>query len=170
VQRELLELERPLDGKRRDLEALLVELAVHRDAGHRIVFTNGCFDVIHAGHVVYLRDAKAQGDVLVVAINDDDGVRALKGDGRPVYALDDRVLILAELECVDYVTSFGEPTVARLLEALRPDLYVKGGDYRPEEIAERDVLQRLGIEVRVLAHRPGLSSTAVLERQGRGGA
>lgn len=164
VQREILARERSLDGKIRTLEELLVEIAVHREAGQRIVFTNGCFDVIHAGHVTYLREAKRQGDVLVVAVNDDAQVRTQKGPERPIYPLADRLDILSELQCVDYITSFAEPTVRELLHALRPEVFVKGGDYRPEEINEYATVQELGLELRILAERPGLGSTGVIER------
>jgi rfaE bifunctional protein nucleotidyltransferase chain/domain len=148
-----------------------VELAVHREAGHRIVFTNGNFDVIHAGHVSYLREAKVlagDGGVLVVAINADEQVRVQKGAGRPVYPASDRVEILGEMQCVDFVTVFDEPTVDDLLRRIQPDVYVKGGDYKPNEINEYDTARKLGIEVRVLAHRPGLGSRHVIERLRRG--
>jgi D-beta-D-heptose 7-phosphate kinase/D-beta-D-heptose 1-phosphate adenosyltransferase len=164
VQREVLRMQRTLQGKVRELEELLVELAAHREAGHRIVFTNGCFDVIHAGHVAYLREARALGDVLVVGLNSDDGVRCLKGAGRPIYPEAERLEVLSELQCVDYLTVFHELTAHGLLRALRPDVYVKGGDYRPEDIKEYDLVQELGLELRVLAHRPGLSSSKVIQR------
>lgn len=162
VLREILRLEAGLDGKARTLEHLLIELDAHRTGGQRIVFTNGCFDVIHAGHVAYLREAKRQGDVLVVGVNDDAQVSAQKGEGRPVYPLSDRLDILSELLCVDYLVPFSQPTAHALLEAIRPDVYVKGGDYKPEEINEWDVVQRLGLDLRLLAHRPGLGSTQVI--------
>ena len=164
VQREVLRQERTLGGKLRSLRELLVEVTVHREAGQRVVFTNGCFDVIHAGHVAYLREAKAQGDVLVVAVNDDAQVRRQKGEGRPIYPIGDRIDILSELQCVDYLTVFAEPTVHELLRAIRPDCYVKGGDYASHEINEYNLVQELGLELRVLAHRPGLGSTQVIER------
>ncbi|MCP3902581.1 MAG: bifunctional heptose 7-phosphate kinase/heptose 1-phosphate adenyltransferase [Planctomycetes bacterium] len=167
VQREILARSRSLSGKVRTVDELLVELAVHREAGHRIVFTNGCFDVIHAGHVTYLRDARQQGDLLVVAVNSDAQVRAQKGEGRPIYAIGDRLDILAELNCVDYLVVFEEPTVDDLLRALRPEVYVKGGDYQPDDINEIAVVRELGLELRVLAHRPGLGSTDVIERMAR---
>jgi len=128
------------------------------------VLTNGCFDVIHAGHVAYLRDAREQGDVLIVGINCDEQVGRMKGQGRPVYGLDDRMAILSELACVDYVVPFGEPTATELIESTRPDLYVKGGDYAVEDISEYPFLMELGIECRVLAHHPGLGSTDIVER------
>ncbi len=170
VQREVLAQTRSLEGKIRDIDDLLVELAVHREAGHRIVFTNGNFDVIHAGHVAYLREARALADeagVLVVAINADEQVRAQKGDGRPVYSSTDRAEILSEMQCVDFVIIFEEPTVDDLLRRIQPDLYVKGGDYKPHEINEYDTAKKLGIEVRVLAPRPGLGSRHVIERMKR---
>ena len=164
VQREVLRQARPLDGKARTLDELLIEVAVHRQAGQTIVFTNGCFDVIHAGHVAYLREARKLGDVLIVAVNSDEQVRAQKGEGRPIYELSDRLDILSELQCVDYVIAFQEATAHDLLRALRPDIYVKGGDYRPEEVNEYDVVQELGLDLRILAHRPGLGSTEVIQR------
>ena len=164
VQREILRQSRTLNGKVRTLEELLVEAAVHRQAQQKIVFTNGCFDVIHAGHVAYLREARRQGDALIVAVNSDEQVRAQKGEGRPVYPLADRLDILGELQCIDYLIAFTEPTVRGLLRALRPDIYVKGGDYRPEDINEYDVVRELGLELRILAHRPGLGSTQVIRR------
>jgi D-beta-D-heptose 7-phosphate kinase/D-beta-D-heptose 1-phosphate adenosyltransferase len=166
VKREILVQSRTLEGKTRTLDELLVEIAVHREAGDRIVFTNGCFDVIHAGHVAYLRETRRLGDLLVVAVNGDDQVRTLKGPNRPIYPIADRLDILSELQCIDYLTVFEEPTVHHLLEAIRPDVYAKGGDYRPEEINEHALVNELGIELRVLAHRPGLGSTEVIERIG----
>jgi D-beta-D-heptose 7-phosphate kinase/D-beta-D-heptose 1-phosphate adenosyltransferase len=164
VHREVLAQERSLQGKIRDLDSLEVELAVHRETGARIVFTNGCFDVIHAGHVAYLREARSVGDMLVVAVNSDEQVQAQKGVNRPVYNIGERLDILSELQCIDYLVEFSDPTVEKLLQRLRPDIYVKGGDYRPEQINEYDLVQELGVELRILAHRPGLSSTSVIER------
>ena len=163
IVREVLRMTSTIEGKVRDRQAMAVELAAHRDAGHRVVLTNGCFDVIHAGHVAYLRDARSQGDVLVVGVNVDDQVHAMKGDGRPVYRLEDRMAILSELACVDFVVAFDEPTAHQLIDELMPDLYVKGGDYAPEEITEYEHLIARGIDCRVLAHRPGLGSTDVID-------
>jgi len=164
VQREVLRHQRGLAGKVRTLDELLVELSAHREAGHRIVLTNGCFDVIHAGHVGYLREARRLGDLLVVAVNSDAEVRNQKGEGRPIYPEADRMLILAEMECVDYVLSFAEPTAHELIRAIRPDVYAKGGDYAPEEINEFALLAEMEIDVQVLAHRPGLGSRHVIEK------
>ncbi len=163
VAQEVLRTHSPAEGKVRSRRDLLLELAAHRDAGHRIILTNGCFDVIHAGHVAYLRDAAAQGDVLVVGLNDDAQVHAMKGAGRPVYPFADRADILSELACVDYVVGFETPTAHELIADVTPDLYVKGGDYSVEEIAEYDLLIERGIKCKVLAHRPGLGSSDIVE-------
>jgi len=143
------------------LEALVTE---SRDRGERIVMTNGCFDVLHAGHVAYLEEAKSLGDRLIVAVNDDASVRRLKGESRPVNVLEDRMLVLAGLAAVDWVVPFSEDTPAALIARILPDVLVKGGDYRPEEIAgAREVLENGG-EVRVLAFRDGHSSSRIIDR------
>jgi D-beta-D-heptose 7-phosphate kinase/D-beta-D-heptose 1-phosphate adenosyltransferase len=164
VQREVLARSQRLGGKIRALDALLVELGVHRTAGHRIVFTNGCFDVLHAGHVAYLAEAKQLGDVLVVAINTDEQVRIQKGEGRPIFSEPDRAEVLSALECVDYVTVFGEPTPHEILDRVKPDVLVKGGDYAPSEVVGREIVEAYGGDVRVLAHRPGLSSSQIVQK------
>ena len=164
VQREVMMQTCGADGKVRLRDELIIELTVHREAGKRIVLTNGCFDVIHAGHVAYLREAKKLGDLLVIGVNCDAQVKLQKGAGRPVYRETERLEILAELQCVDYLTVFDEPTAHELIRAVRPDVYVKGGDYRPEDINEFELVQELGVELRVLAHRAGLGSRNVIER------
>ncbi|MDZ4752899.1 MAG: PfkB family carbohydrate kinase [Phycisphaerae bacterium] len=164
IRRAILGLARPRSGKARSLEDLRVELAVHRDSGKRIVLTNGCFDVIHAGHVAYLREAKQQGDILVLGVNADEEVTRQKGAGRPIFNETERQEILGELLCVDYIVVFPEPTAHELIRAIRPDVYVKGGDYRPEQVNEFDLVRELGITMKLLAHRPGLGSTTIVER------
>ncbi len=135
-----------------------------RNRGEKIVMTNGCFDVLHAGHVSYLEEAKSLGDRLVVAVNDDDSVRRLKGKNRPINGLEDRMLVLAGLAAVDWVVAFSEDTPANLISAVLPDVLVKGGDYKPEEIAgAREVLENGG-EVRVLSFKDGRSSSRIIER------
>ncbi len=147
-----------------DLDTLLALVNEARDRNERIIMTNGCFDVLHAGHVSYLEEAKSLGDRLIVAVNDDDSVRRLKGESRPINALEDRLLVLAGLAAVDWVVPFPEDTPAKLIAAVLPDVLVKGGDYRPEEIVgAREVLQNGG-EVRVLAFRDGHSSSRIIER------
>jgi D-beta-D-heptose 7-phosphate kinase/D-beta-D-heptose 1-phosphate adenosyltransferase len=147
-----------------DVATLQAMLAEARARGERIIMTNGCFDVLHAGHVAYLEEAKSLGDRLVVAVNDDDSVRRLKGASRPINALDDRLLVLAGLAAVDWVVPFSEDTPAKLIAAVLPDVLVKGGDYKPDEIAgAKEVLQNGG-EVRVLAFRDGHSSSRIIDR------
>jgi len=169
VRREIMLRQSPPDRTVRTLDELATELAVHREAGQRIVLTNGCFDVVHAGHVAYLREAANLGDVLVVGVNIDDEVAKQKGPDRPVYPLQQRLDILSEFRCIDYLVAFPEPTAHELIRAVEPDIYVKGGDYRPEEINEHDIVMELGIELQVLGHRPGLSSTSVIERMTQDG-
>lgn len=139
-------------------------VARERGNGARIVFTNGCFDVLHAGHIAYLEEAARLGDVLIVAVNSDSGVRRLKGPDRPVNSQRDRCAVLAALRCVDHVTVFDTDTPAELLRSLRPDLYVKGGDYRPELLPETPVVHGYGGEVRILGYLADRSTSATIER------
>jgi D-beta-D-heptose 7-phosphate kinase/D-beta-D-heptose 1-phosphate adenosyltransferase len=129
-----------------------------------VVFTNGCFDLLHVGHVRYLDAARRRGDCLLVAVNADATVRALKGPGRPVLGLDERMRILAGLASVDYVVAFDEPTPRELLEALRPDVLVKGGDYAIDEVIGRDTVWACGGEVHIVPPVEGLSTTQTVER------
>jgi D-beta-D-heptose 7-phosphate kinase / D-beta-D-heptose 1-phosphate adenosyltransferase len=135
-----------------------------RGRGERIVFTNGCFDILHAGHVAYLEEARALGDRLVVAVNDDASVSRLKGAGRPVNALDRRLRVLSGLAAVDWVVGFTEDTPEALLEALRPDVLVKGGDYRADQVVGAELVRGYGGEVRVLGLVADLSTTAIVQR------
>jgi D-beta-D-heptose 7-phosphate kinase / D-beta-D-heptose 1-phosphate adenosyltransferase len=152
-------------GKRlEDGHAVARWAARARGQGRRIVFTNGCFDIIHRGHVAYLNRAKALGDVLVVAVNDDASVRRLKGRERPINSLDDRIGVLEALSCIDAVVPFGEDTPASLIEAVRPDVFVKGGDYRLDELPEAPLVERLGGEVQLLPLVPDHSTTRIVQR------
>lgn len=136
----------------------------HRREGRSVVFTNGCFDVLHRGHVRYLDQARTLGDVLVVAVNSDNSVRRLKGADRPVNPVEDRVAVLAALACVDHVVVFEEDSPAALIETVRPDVYVKGGDYPPEMVPEAPLVRRLGGQVRTLGYVPDRSTSAIIER------
>ena len=147
-----------------DCDELVRQLAEQRKAGRRIVLTNGCFDVLHRGHTAFLNQAKRLGDVLVVAINSDDSVRRLKGDGRPINPVADRAGVVAALSCVDYVTTFETDTPIPLIERIQPDIYAKGGDYRAEELAETDAVRGYGGDVRILDYLPAHSTTAVVRR------
>jgi D-beta-D-heptose 7-phosphate kinase/D-beta-D-heptose 1-phosphate adenosyltransferase len=145
----------------KELIPLVTEAKIRNE---KVVMTNGCFDVLHAGHVAYLEEAKSLGDRLIVAINDDDSVRRLKGESRPVNRLEDRMLVLAGLASVDWVVPFSEDTPGRVIKEVLPDVLVKGGDYRPDEIAgAKDVLKNGG-EVRVLAFREGQSSSRIIDK------
>jgi D-beta-D-heptose 7-phosphate kinase/D-beta-D-heptose 1-phosphate adenosyltransferase len=152
--------------KLRDRAALVQELQARRALGQRIAFSNGCFDVLHAGHVQYLQDARAQADLLVVGLNSDAGVRALKGAGRPFHDEDARALVLAGLEAVDYVTIFSEPTPLELIHAVRPDVLVKGADYRREAVVGGDFVEACGGRVHLAPLREGFSTTRLLQRLG----
>lgn len=144
------------------LDARLNEL---RRAGARLVFTNGCFDLLHPGHVDLLRRARALGDALILALNDDDSVRRLnKGPGRPVNALEARMYTAAHLECVDIVTSFAEDTPLECIRRVRPRVLVKGGDWPVEAIVGREIVEAEGGTVRSLPLLPGWSTTALIER------
>src|ERR1700687_1989308 len=135
-----------------------------RRQGKRIVFTNGCFDLIHPGHVRYLRAAKRLGDVLVVALNSDASVRRLKGASRPLVPQRDRSEVMAALEMVDYVTVFNEDTPYRLIKVLQPDVLVKGGDWRPDDIVGADIVRARGGVVTSLPFARGYSTTNLAER------
>ncbi|MFJ7749945.1 D-glycero-beta-D-manno-heptose 1-phosphate adenylyltransferase [Arthrobacter sp. NPDC097144] len=145
-------------------DELQARVDADRAAGKRIVLTNGCFDVLHRGHTRYLQQAKALGDVLVVALNGDESVRRLKGPGRPINPVHDRAGVIAALSCVDYVTVFDTDTPIPLIEALRPDIYAKGGDYSPEMLQETRVVRGCGGQVRILDYVADHSTTALVER------
>ncbi|MCP1623501.1 D-beta-D-heptose 7-phosphate kinase/D-beta-D-heptose 1-phosphate adenosyltransferase [Pseudomonas nitroreducens] len=146
------------------LEQLLLAIEDARAHGEKIVFTNGCFDILHAGHVTYLEQARAQGDRLIVATNDDASVTRLKGPGRPINSVDRRMAVLAGLGAVDWVVSFAEDTPERLLSEVRPDVLVKGGDYGVEQVVGADIVKAYGGEVRVLGLVENSSTTAIVEK------
>jgi len=144
-----------------ELEALRLELRGHN---HRIVFTNGVFDILHAGHVTYLEAARAQGDVLVVGLNSDASVTRLKGPERPVNICADRALVLCALRAVDHVVVFDDDTPKRLIEALLPDVLVKGGDYTRDTIVGAEIVETAGGRVVVIPLVEGRSTTDVINR------
>ncbi|MCS6553777.1 D-glycero-beta-D-manno-heptose 1-phosphate adenylyltransferase [Curtobacterium flaccumfaciens] len=147
-----------------DHDELATAVEAARQAGRRVVFTNGCFDVVHRGHTTYLRQARDLGDLLVVALNDDDSVRRLKGPERPINPAEDRAGVLAALACVDLVTVFATDTPIPLIERLRPEVYVKGGDYSPEMLTETEVVRGYGGEVVMVDYVPEHSTSAVVRR------
>lgn len=145
--------------------AQLLEIAkAARAAGKKIVLGNGCFDLLHAGHVRYLRGARSLGDMLVVAINGDRTVRELKGEGRPLMPEGERAEILAAFEVIDYVVTFDERTVSSLLMELRPDVHAKGTDYTPETVPEREIVQGYGGTVAIVGDPKDHSSTEIIGR------
>ena len=151
------------DSKILPREALRQQLANRKRRGERIVFANGCFDTLHAGHVRYLEGASREGDVLVVGVNKDASVRGLKGPGRPVLDENARARLVAALRAVDYVVLFGEGSVEALLEELHPDVHAKGTDYTAETVPERATAARLGIRVAIVGDPKDHSTRGLLE-------
>lgn len=135
-----------------------------RERGERCVFTNGCFDILHVGHIRYLQEARELGDYLVVALNSDQSVRQLKGYPRPFVAQDERAEMIAALESVDYVTIYDELTADKVIRLLRPEIYVKGGDYQPENITEAPAVRAYGGQVVTVTLVQGRSTTRLVER------
>jgi len=132
----------------------------------KLVFTNGCFDIIHAGHVLYLQEARKLGDILIIGLNSDASVKRLKGSDRPVNNEEDRAIVLAALECVDYVIVFEEDTPYNLIKAIQPDVLVKGGDWKEEEIIGGDIVKAKGGSVISLPYWKGHSTTSIIRRLG----
>lgn len=147
-----------------DRDALAERLEKERAAGRQIVFANGCFDVLHVGHVRYIEGAKREGDVLVVAINSDASVRKIKGPCRPILSEDARAQLIAALGVVNYVTIFDEPDVTALLETLRPNVHAKGTDYTVETVPERDTARRLGVRIAIVGDAKEHSTRDLLAR------
>ena len=152
------------EDKIKNSETLAGILAELKHRGKKVVFTNGCFDLLHPGHLHYLGKARALGDLLVVGINSDASVRGLKGEGRPLNPEQDRGLMLAGLTCVDFVTIFPEPEPYRLIHLLKPDVLVKGGDWTPDRINGADLVTLWGGKVFSLPFKPGYSTTKLVEK------
>jgi len=146
------------------LEDLCQQRAIWREQGRRVVFTNGCFDLLHPGHITYLEDAKALGDVLIIGLNDDASIRRLKGETRPINPLQDRAVMLAALKPVDEVVAFSEDTPFNLISTLLPDVLVKGGDYHIDDIVGADVVQATDGQVTTIAFLDGYSSSGLIQR------
>jgi len=160
----LAEQQRLHDSKVCDLEQLLHRVKLWKARGDRIVFTNGCFDLLHAGHISYLEAARQSGDRLLVGINTDRSVRALKGPTRPINRESDRALVLSSLASVDSVVLFDDDTPLNLIKAIRPDVLVKGADYALNQVVGASEVQGWGGEVKLMALVPGLSTTALAAR------
>jgi D-beta-D-heptose 7-phosphate kinase/D-beta-D-heptose 1-phosphate adenosyltransferase len=148
----------------RDAHRLAARLDFYRQQGKRIVFTNGCFDILHSGHVAYLHRAKSLGDVLVIGVNTDESIRRLKGPTRPINRLDDRMQVLAALGCVDHLVAFGEDTPCEIIRLLRPNVFVKGGDYTRERLPEAPLVEELGGVVQILPFVQDRSTSHIIER------
>lgn len=151
-------------SKVKSLEELTPILSILRASGMKIVFTNGCFDIIHTGHTRYLEKAKAEGDVLVVGLNSDASVRGIKGEKRPVNNETDRAEALSALKAVDYVTIFSEPDPYNVIAAIQPDVLIKGGDWPLDQIIGRDIVEARGGRVVNLPYIEGRSTTGIIEK------
>lgn len=148
-------------GKIRELKSILTKA---RREGKKVVLTNGCFDLLHRGHLHLLGEAKKQGDLLVVALNSDGSVKTIKGAGRPILPESERAELIAALEMVDYVTAFDEPDPYKLIKELKPDVLVKGGDWSKNEIVGADIVEEHGGRVAVVPYLKGYSTTQMIER------
>jgi rfaE bifunctional protein nucleotidyltransferase chain/domain len=155
-----------MDTRRKILsrEDLLLRLREQRARGQRIVLANGCFDLLHVGHVRYLEGARREGDLLVVAVNSDASMRPLKGEGRPILPDTARAQLVAAVGAVDYVTVFDEPDVVALMTALRPDVHAKGTDYTVETVPERDTARQLGVRIAIVGDPKQHSTAGLLAR------
>ncbi len=152
------------DSKIKNLDVLATIIAAEQGRGKRVVFTNGCFDLLHAGHVKYLQKARTLGDLLVLGLNSDASVRRLKGEKRPLIAEEERAHILAALDCIDYLVIFDEDTPLRLIETLRPMVLVKGGDYTPAGVVGKDLVEAYGGRVELVEFVDGKSTTNIIEK------
>jgi rfaE bifunctional protein nucleotidyltransferase chain/domain len=151
-------------GKLKTIDAIRAIAADARKNGKSVVFTNGCFDLLHCGHVHILRQAKAAGDLLIVGVNTDRSVQSIKGPGRPIRSEIDRSELIAAMEMVDYVVLFDEPDPTKLIAAIKPNVLAKGGDWSSDQIVGRDLVERDGGRVAVIPYLQGFSTTEIIER------
>jgi D-beta-D-heptose 7-phosphate kinase/D-beta-D-heptose 1-phosphate adenosyltransferase len=164
IANEIVSQKRGTSGKVRSIDLLLDELTRHRKGKKTIVFTNGCFDVIHRGHIEYLEFCKSQGDVVVVGVNSDSSVKIIKGPARPINNQHDRAIVLAALEMVDYITLFDEPDPLNLIKKVKPDVLVKGEDWAEKGVVGREFVESLGGKVVLAPLVEGKSSTETIEK------
>jgi rfaE bifunctional protein nucleotidyltransferase chain/domain len=151
-------------GKIIEREKIADLVAKLRAEGKKIVFTNGCFDILHLGHIRYLREAKSRGDILIVGLNSDESVRKIKGENRPIMGEEERAEILASLEMVDFVVIFEETVPDELIRLIKPDIHIKGGDYKsPEELPEAELVRSLGGEVIIVEGVEGKSTSNIIK-------
>lgn len=153
-----------MDEKIKTLTGLKKIRQVLKRKGKKVVFTNGCFDLLHSGHIHIFKEAKKQGDILIVAVNDDASVRKIKGSSRPIFPLDERLEILEALEEIDYLVSFSEETPQKLITSLLPDILVKGGDWEIDEVVGRKEVEEAGGKVVIIPYLEGYSSSEIINR------
>ena len=153
-----------MPAKYKTVDELSAISAKARKAGRLVVFTNGCFDLVHRGHIHLLRQAKTLGDILIVGLNSDVSVKAIKGPDRPIMPETDRIELIAALEMVDYVVTYNEPDPYRVIAAIQPNVLVKGGDWSAEKIVGADIVEQNGGRVAVIPYLPGFSTTQIIER------
>jgi len=154
----------PLKQKMKTLPELQNCISRHRLQGQRTVFTNGCFDLLHVGHIKLLQEAKNLGDILIVAINDDASVKRLKGPSRPCMTQDERAQVLSALNCVDYVVIFSEDTPKKLIESLQPEVLVKGADYRKNQVVGREIVEGYGGTVKLVNLEKNISTSDIIAK------
>lgn len=135
-----------------------------KSAGKKIIFTNGCFDLIHAGHVTYLEKAKKYGDVLILGLNSDASIKQIKGDQRPILGEKDRALLLSAFNFIDYIIFFNEATPIRVIKSIKPDIHIKGGDYRVKDLPEYPIIKKYGGVIKILPYIKGCSTTSLIEK------
>jgi rfaE bifunctional protein nucleotidyltransferase chain/domain len=153
-----------MDDKFKKLADLVTIRRQLKQKDKKVVFTNGCFDLLHSGHIHLLREAKKKGDVFIVAVNDDSSIKKLKGTSRPIFPLEERIEILEAIENIDYLVSFSEETPQKTIAQLLPDVLVKGGDWRPEEVVGKKEVEEAGGEVMIIPYLEGRSSSEIIKR------
>lgn len=150
--------------KIKTIKSLQQILAKLKNQGKKIVFTNGCFDILHIGHIRYLKKAKSFGDILVIGLNSDSSVKKLKGKNRPVFSQNERAEILSSLEFVDFVIIFNEDTPEKLISKIKPDIHVKGGDYKTDDLPEAEIVKEYGGKIKIVKFIPGYSTTGLINK------
>jgi rfaE bifunctional protein nucleotidyltransferase chain/domain len=153
-----------MDKKFKKLDDLVIIREDLKRQDKKVVFTNGCFDLLHSGHIHLFREAKKMGDVFMVAVNDDISIKKIKGTARPIFPLEERIEILGAIEEIDYLTSFSEETPQKVIARLLPDVLVKGGDWRPEEVVGKREVEEAGGEVIIIPYLEGCSSSEIIKR------
>lgn len=157
-----------MNKKLRTPKSLQLVLSLLKKSGKKIIFTNGCFDILHIGHIRYLKKARSFGDILVVGLNSDSSVKKLKGNNRPVFSQNERAEILSSLEFVDFVVIFKENTPEKIISILKPDVHVKGGDYKTNNLPETEIVKKYSGKIKIVKFIPGYSTTNIIKGIGHG--